>query len=645
MATDTTARPWRRNPSLPAGAVILGLLLVVALVAPPLLSGSAETLTDNARLGPGAEHLLGTDAFGRDVLARALVATRLTLLMAAAATAASFVVGVAIGALVHLAPGWLRETCLRLVDSAVAFPSLVLALVIAAVLGPGTGSAIVAIAVAGVPGFARLTANLAATVADKDYVLTARLLGVPGPRILGRHVLPNIGGPLLVLLSSSFTLSLLDISSLSFVGLGVQSPQYDWGRLLNEALPSIFAQPSVVLAPSIMLIVTGVGAMLLGDGVASLVDPRTRGTAPAPAGTADAAGAAEASRALGASGGAGAVAETEQDGLLTVAGLTVRAGDRTLVDDVSFTIGAGRIVGLVGESGSGKSTIAMAVAGLLPEGVRANASRLALGDLDLLGTPPERRLATEIGIVYQDPIGTFNPALRLGTQLTEVARAHLGTPRRQATRDMVRALADIHVTEPERRLRQHPHELSGGMLQRASIASAMTTNPRLLIADEPTTALDVTVQAEVLRQFRRINREHGTAMLFISHDIGVVGVLCDTVLVLHGGRVVDRTTGRDLRQGTVTHPYTRALLAATPAAVEAGGPLSAVRWTADTAPAQPDGTSPDGTPPDGKPLDGTPPDGNSRDGKPLDGIPPHATPPDDLSDTAAGRPPAAEGSR
>ncbi|MDX3578968.1 dipeptide/oligopeptide/nickel ABC transporter permease/ATP-binding protein [Streptomyces sp. FL07-04A] len=610
MAADTSVRRWLRNPSLLSGAVILGLLLVVALVTPPLLRSSAETLTDNARLGPGAGHLLGTDAFGRDVLARALVATRLTLLMAAAATAASFVVGVAIGALVHLAPGWLRETCLRLIDSAVAFPSLVLALVIAAVLGPGTGSAIVAIAVAGVPGFARLTANLAATVADKEYVLTARLLGVPGLRILGRHVLPNISGPLLVLLSSSFTLSLLDISSLSFVGLGVQNPQYDWGRLLNEALPSIFAQPSLVLAPSIMLIVTGVGAMLLGDGVASLVDPRTRGTAPAPATAGDAAGGA-----APADPAAPAVhAAPAQDGLLTVAGLTVRAGDRTLVDDVSFTIGAGQIVGLVGESGSGKSTIAMAVAGLLPEGVRANASRLALGDLDLLAAPPARRLATEIGIVYQDPIGTFNPALRLGAQLTEAARVHLGKPRRQAARDMVRALADIHVTEPERRLRQHPHELSGGMLQRASIASAMTTNPRLLIADEPTTALDVTVQAEVLRQFRRINREHGTAMLFISHDIGVVGVLCDTVLVLHGGQVVDRTTGAALRRGTVTHPYTRALLAATPAAVEAGETLSAVRWTSGAPCAQPDGALSDD----------------------------HS---DDLSEKAADRPPAAEGSR
>ncbi|WNM33639.1 dipeptide/oligopeptide/nickel ABC transporter permease/ATP-binding protein [Streptomyces sp. Li-HN-5-11] len=621
MATDATVRRWRQNLSLSAGAALLGLLLVVALVAPLLLTGPAETLTGDARLGPGTGHLLGTDAFGRDVFARALVATRLTLLMAAVATAASFVAGVAIGAVVHLAPRWLHETCLRLIDSAVAFPSLVLALVVAAVLGPGTVSAVVAIAVAGVPGFARLTANLAATVADRDYVLTARLLGVPGLRILGRHVLPNISGPLLVLLSSSFTLSLLDISSLSFVGLGVQSPQYDWGRLLNEALPSIFAQPSLVLAPSIMLMVAGVSAMLLGDGVASFVDPRTRRTSPAPSGTANAAGPIGPARDAGtqappAPAGAGTADGPDDDCVLTVAGLTVRAGDRTLVDDVSFTIKAGQILGLVGESGSGKSTIAMAIPGLLPEGLRVHASRLRLADLDLLGTPPARRLATEIGIVYQDPIGTFNPALRLGIQLTEVVREHRRTPRRRAARDMVRALAGIHVTEPDRRLRQHPHELSGGMLQRASIASAMSTNPRLLIADEPTTALDVTVQAEVLRQFRRINREHGTAMLFISHDIGVVGVLCDTVLVLHGGRVVDRTTGADLRRGTATHPYTRALLAATPAAVEAGETLNAVRWNADATAALP-----------------------------APSAPPHGAPPDDPSDIPADHPTAAEGSR
>jgi ABC-type dipeptide/oligopeptide/nickel transport system ATPase component len=224
----------------------------------------------------------------------------------------------------------------------------------------------------------------------------------------------------------------------------------------------------------------------------------------------------------------------------------------------------------------------MTVAGLLPDGLAARARCLVLrdadGDLDLLGSPKARRLATGIGVVYQDPGTTFNPALRLGTQLTETERVHRRRDRRGATQDIVRALAEVSVTEPARRLRQHPHELSGGMLQRTSIAAAMSTAPRLLVADEPTTALDVTVQAEVLRQFRRINVAHSTAMLFISHDIGVVGALCDRVLVLHRGRIVDRTTGAALRAGHAGHPYTRALLAATPGTADADEPLHAVRW-------------------------------------------------------------------
>lgn len=550
-------RAWLRSPSLLAGGTVLLVLVAFGVLAPLVLSGRAEALTGDANLAPSGAHWLGTDPFGRDTLARALVATRLTLLMSAAATILSFVAGVVLGAGVLLAPSRVRQVLLRVLDAAVAFPSLVLALVVAAILGAGAGSAVVAIGLAGVPGFARLTYNLAQGVATRDFVTTAHLLGVPGPRVLSRHVLPNVSGPLLVLLTSSFALSLLEISGLSFVGLGVQSPQYDWGRLLNEALPSIYTSPWLVLAPSFMLVLAGVGAMLAGDGVARLVDPRQvhntpasrPGTIvrrpetapPAPAGTAD-------------------------DAVLVVDGLVVEAAGRRLVDDVSFQVRPGEVVGLVGESGSGKSTIAMAVARLLADGLVADARTLRLRDLDLLGQPPDRALAAELGIVFQDPSATFNPALRLETQLTEVLRVHLGRSRKAAREAVIASLTEIKVTEPERRLRQHPHELSGGMLQRASIAAAMTTGPALLVADEPTTALDVTVQAEVLRQLRRLQREHGTAVLFISHDIGVVGALCDTVLVLQDGRIVDRTTGAALRSGQANHPWTAALLAARPGA-------------------------------------------------------------------------------
>jgi peptide/nickel transport system permease protein len=550
-------RAWWRSPSLLAGGAVLLVLVTVGVLAPLLLSGPAGKLTGDANLGPGGSHWLGTDPFGRDVLARALVATRLTLVMSAAATALSFVAGIALGAGALLTPPRIRQVLLRVVDAAVAFPSLVLALVVAAVLGAGAGSAVVAIGLAGVPGFARLTYNLAQGVATRDFVTTAHLLGVPGPRVLTRHVLPNVSGPLLVLLTSSFALALLEISGLSFVGLGVQSPQYDWGRLLNEALPSIYTSPWLVLAPSLMLVLAGAGAMLAGDGIARLVDPRQVHGTPGPT---------TRKHAKPKAAPADTVDEAADDAVLVVDGLVVEAAGRRLVDDVSFRVRPGEVVGLVGESGSGKSTIAMAVARLLADGLVAEARTLRLRDLDLLGRPSARRLATELGIVFQDPSATFNPALRLGSQLTEVLRVHLGRSRAAARDAVIAALTEIKVTEPARRLRQHPHELSGGMLQRASIAAALTTGPALLIADEPTTALDVTVQAEVLRQLRRLQREHGTAVLFISHDIGVVGALCDTVLVLRDGRVVDRTTGAALRAGEASHPWTAALLSARPGA-------------------------------------------------------------------------------
>ena len=547
--TRTVRRGLRALPAtLLAGATMMAVLVLVAVIAPMLLGQAAEQVTGAVRQGPGPEHLLGTDQLGRDILARSLVATRLTLIMAAGATAVQVVLGVLIGGAVWVAPRPVREVVLRIVDASVAFPALVLALVVAAVLGPGGASAVIAIGIAGIPSFARLTANMVAVVAQREYVTTARLLGVGGFRLLTRHMLPNVSGPLLVLTTSSFALALLDIASLSFVGLGVQNPAFDFGRLLNDGLTAIYTQPWQSIAPSIMLVYAGVAAMLLGDGLAVLADPGLRRAVRV-----------RVPERLPVTGPGDPSALLEVDDLHVFA-----PNGAELVRGVSFTIRPGEVLGLVGESGSGKSMTAMSVAGLLADGVVARAGRLRLGDLDLTRRNPARRLATEIGLVYQDPGTTFNPALRMGRQLAEVARVHLGLGRRAARARVGEALTQVRVREVEERLGQHPFQWSGGMLQRATIASAMLTEPKLIIADEPTTALDVTVQAEVLRQFRRINRERGTAMLFISHDIGVVQELCDTVLVMRDGAILERTTGADLAAGRVSDPYTRELLAASP---------------------------------------------------------------------------------
>jgi len=252
-----------------------------------------------------------------------------------------------------------------------------------------------------------------------------------------------------------------------------------------------------------------------------------------------------------------------------------------LVKGISFTIKHGEIVGIVGESGSGKSLTAMSVARLLPDGLDASAMAMSLDDIDLMRRVDPKVLAQKLSLVYQDPGSTFNPALRMGTQLTEVLRTHKGESRQKARATILEALRRVHMTLPEKRLGQHPHELSGGMRQRAMIAAALATNPSLIIADEPTTALDVTVQAEILREIRRLNSDLGTAVMFISHDIGVVKALCDRVLVMNAGEIVEEIAAADLTVEQAQHPYTRALLAATPSVTERADNLPVVDWRAE----------------------------------------------------------------
>lgn len=537
------------TPAMATGAALMLALILIAVIAPLTLKQAAEQLTPDAAQGPSPAHWLGTDDFGRDLLARALVATRLTLLMTAGAAAITAVSGILIGLAIWLSGRRVREAALRVLETAVAYPSLIFALVIAAVLEPGVASAVVAIGIAGIPGFARITANLASSVSSSDYVVTARLLGVSPVRIAVRHMLPNMAEPLLILSATVFALSLVEISALSFIGLGVQSPDYDFGRLLNDSLGALYTQPVEAVGPSVMIALTGLSVMLIGDALAADADPRAKRSF---------------FRRVVHQNRTVAFPASDR-ALVRVENLKIGVpGGPGLVKSISLSIDPGEVLALVGESGSGKSLTAMAIAGLPTEGLTVEADLLRVDNMNMLAEPDPSRLAKDISIVYQDPGTTFNPALRMGSQLTEVLRTHLGMGGAKARHVITQALASVNITEPARRLRQHPHELSGGMRQRAMIAASIVTSPKLIVADEPTTALDVTVQAEVLRQFRRIRREQGTAMLFISHDLGVVEALCDTILVMKSGEIVERLTSAQLAARDVHHPYTKALLAAIP---------------------------------------------------------------------------------
>ncbi|WP_232832008.1 ABC transporter ATP-binding protein [Nocardiopsis sp. FIRDI 009] len=254
------------------------------------------------------------------------------------------------------------------------------------------------------------------------------------------------------------------------------------------------------------------------------------------------------------------------------------------VDGVSFTLEEGRVTGLVGESGCGKSVTSLALMGLLPErGVTVGGSavlRLPDGDVDLLSLPRRRMRdlrGSQMAMIFQDPLSSLNPVVPIGRQVTEILRRHRGLGGERARREAADLLYRVGIPDPTRRLREYPHQLSGGMRQRALIAMAVACRPRLMIADEPTTALDVTIQAQILELLRDLVTEEGTALLMITHDLGVVAGLCDDINVLYAGRAVERAPRSELFSDP-THPYTIGLLGSIPRLdAPRGDPLTPVR--------------------------------------------------------------------
>ncbi|MCY2960769.1 MAG: ABC transporter ATP-binding protein [Planctomycetota bacterium] len=256
--------------------------------------------------------------------------------------------------------------------------------------------------------------------------------------------------------------------------------------------------------------------------------------------------------------------------LLEVDGLSVtfrsRRGETRAVDGFGYTLEAGETLGIVGESGSGKSVAHLGILGLLPSSARVEASRLTFAGRDLLTLREDERRklrGREMAIVFQDPMSALNPLLPIGLQLSEVLEVHENATRRDARRRAAAALGEVGISDPEARLDVCPHEMSGGMRQRVGIAMALLCRPKLLVADEPTTALDVTIQAQVLDLLRDLQKKHGTAIAFITHSLGEVAGLCDRVLVMYAGRVVE-SAGVDALFSNPLHPYTRGLLASVP---------------------------------------------------------------------------------
>jgi peptide/nickel transport system permease protein len=388
-----------------------------------------------------------------------------------------------------------------------------------------------------------------------------------------------VAGPIIVQISLLAGGALLIDAGLSYLGFGAQPPTPTWGDMIAEASAVIDRQPWLLVPPGVVLGLAILAFGMLGDIVRDATADHTPGARGRPR------------RPRPALTPAPAHCVTSSPALLAMRGISIAFGDTVVVEHLDLEIAAGETVGLVGESGCGKSVTGRAVLDLLPADGAVTAGSILFdgADLAVLGPRAMRRLrGSRIALVSQDPIAALDPMWTVGRQVDELVRCHHGGTRAAVRARTLDLLREVRLPDPAAVVGKYPHELSGGMAQRVAIAMALSGEPRLLIADEPTTALDVTVQAEILALLRQLQADRGMSVLLVTHDLAVIAALCRRAYVMYAGHIVESGPVRDLFDRPL-HPYTAGLLEAMPAETGRGGRLAAIPGTVPAPTAWPRG--------------------------------------------------------
>ncbi|WP_328647756.1 dipeptide/oligopeptide/nickel ABC transporter permease/ATP-binding protein [Amycolatopsis sp. NBC_00348] len=557
-----TRRSW---PAL----AVLGVLLLVAVVGTLVATHNPDALSTDTG-GPSAAHWFGTDQSGRDIFSRLVAGTRWSLAIGLGAVALALVSGATIGAFAATSGARVDAVVMRVLDIIMAFPGIALAAVLVAVFGHGILVLILAIGFLNMPPVARVVrANVLAQYGE-DYVAAESVIGARRFYVLTRHVAVNCAAPVLVFCTVTVADAIVFEASLSFIGAGIQPPDPSWGSVLADGKDLVLTGGWwATLFPGLLILITVLALNVLSERVSD-------------------AWAAPSARAARAGAVAKAVAAREDAGtapVLPIAGLreagerlartarsldhreTVLEVDRlaiafpgrhdgvNVVDGVSFGVRAGEVLGLIGESGCGKSLTSLSILGLQPPTATVT-GQIRFAQRDLLALRPgerRRHLGHDIAMIYQDALSSLNPAMTIRAQLKQFTR-------RGGTRTPAELL-DLVNLDPGRTLRAYPHELSGGQRQRVLIAMALSRDPKLIVADEPTTALDVTVQAQIMALLLRLQEELGFALILVSHDLALVSEIADRVVVMYGGQVAELGATAQVI-GSPRHHYTRGLLSA-----------------------------------------------------------------------------------
>ena len=546
---DGAVGRFLRNPLGVVAAVIVVLVIIAAAVAPllPLPDPSLAVLRD-AMQPPSAEHLLGTDSSGRDVLSRLLWGGQVNLLGAALAVAIALIVGLPTGLIAGYFGGPFDAVANWFNNLNMAMPGIVILLAVRAVAGPSVWVSMAVFGVLLAPSVFRIVRAAVQAVRNELYVDAARVSGLGNARIIGRHVLTVVRAPVIIQTARLGSIAIAIQAGLEFLGIA-DSSLPSWGSMLNEGFRRIFVDPSLVLWPSLAIGLTTMGLILLGNAMRDALEDSGSGSATRVGRTERV-----------------AAADDDRSPLLSVRELEVSYGtgdeQKTVVHRVDLDVRPGEVLGLVGESGSGKSQTAFSVLGLLPEGGWVSRGSIHFEGTELTDVSPRQRRrlrGTDIAYIPQEPLSNLDPAYRIGHQLTEPLRATQGMSRAAARERALSLLERVGIPDPEATFRAYPHEISGGMAQRVLIAGAVAGKPKLLIADEPTTALDVTVQAEVLDLLRDLQHENEMAVLLVTHNFGVVADICDRVAVMKAGRIVETNAVQEILESP-QDDYTRTLL-------------------------------------------------------------------------------------
>ncbi|GAB78734.1 peptide/nickel transport system permease protein [Austwickia chelonae] len=565
--------------------IALGLisLIVLMALAAPLVAGD-PLATGTPVQAPGGEHLFGTDAIGRDVFARVIWGARSSLIIGIFATLVALVVAAVLGSVAATGNRIVSEILMRLLDIVMSFPGVALAAVFVAVFGNSVPVLVLAIGFLYVPQLSRV---IRANVLDQfgeDYVAASRVMGARVPYILAKHVARNCIAPILVFATVLVADAIVFEASLSFINAGVKPPEPSWGNILSDGKQVLLGGhwwPTFF--PGLMILITVLALNVLAEGLTdAMASPVTRKAAAIDAeekALEEAAADANGVRMLGVtdertakdllSVSLSALRTSEMvrtdrlqytdkaEPILRVENLSISFpsahGDVNIVDNVSFEVRPGETMGLVGESGCGKSITSMAIMGLLPYTAHTSGRIMMGGEnvLELDHKAHNQLRGHHMAMVYQDALSSLNPSMVVRRQLTQLTR-------RGGTRTP-EELMELVGLDPKRTLSSYPHELSGGQRQRVLIAMALTRNPQLIIADEPTTALDVTVQQQVVDLLNELREQLGFAMVFVSHDLALVAQLAHRITVMYAGQVVEQGATRSILTNP-RHEYTQGLL-------------------------------------------------------------------------------------